>query len=218
MSYEQIAVDVGISVRTLMRWLSHAGYQRPIGGKIHDRPSPRFQAVFDLIDQGMSCRQASKIIGMPVNKACDAWARFRPMTPLQRGRRGGLAAVPDLSHTCPTPHPAGHGRPLSATDRVLIAYLVNTKSLSARATAQQLGCQPSTVSREIKRNSVDGFYNPLAAQQLADERRKRPKVRKLDRNVRLRREVIRLMCHTYSNRISVAFPAACRPTPSRALP
>lgn len=35
---------------------------------------PRFQAVFDLIDQGMSCKQASKIIGVSVNKACDAWA------------------------------------------------------------------------------------------------------------------------------------------------
>lgn len=38
--------------------------------------------------------------------------------------------------------------------------------------AQQLGCSQSAISQEIKRNSINGHYDPKKAQELADSRRR----------------------------------------------
>lgn len=100
----------------------------------------------------------------------------------------------------------GHGSRLTFHHRVQIAYLLHTKRLSARQIAGIIKVAPSTVTREINRNSIDGVYNPLAADKQTTQRKKRPKVRKLDNNPRLRREVIRLMCHRHSARIPLHSP------------
>ncbi|WP_426705208.1 helix-turn-helix domain-containing protein [Corynebacterium auriscanis] len=67
------------------------------------------------------------------------------------------------------------------------------QSYSIRQTARQLGRHPSVISREVTRNSIDGVYHPLIAQQRSIDAAKRPKPRKLDANTTLRRIVIRLL-------------------------
>lgn len=52
---------------------------------------------------------------------------------------------------------------------------------SQAAIAEELGRSPSTISRELSRNSVAGEYSAMAAEHLKRERRrKRPLVRKMD--------------------------------------
>ena len=53
---------------------------------------------------------------------------------------------------------------------------------SARAIADQLGRSPSTISRELRRNSEVGHYSAVVAQgKWLERRRQRPLERKLER-------------------------------------
>src|SRR5215467_9300552 len=83
------------------------------------------------------------------------------------------------------PWPAG-GRYLSVGEREEIAVgLAAGESL--RAIAARLGRSPSTVSREVRRNSRGArYYRALAAQGQAQWRAARPKTAKLAGNARLR--------------------------------
>ena len=207
LTYAQAAAHVGVGLKTLVRWLKRAGFGRGRGPKVRDRPSLRMQKVFDFVDAGMSIHAAAEAVGMSPSNCYRMWARFRPMSPLQRGRRGGLALAPDVAGPdTPAPIRRGHGARLTFHDRAQIEYLLNSERLSARKIAQQMGVEPSTVSREINRNSRDGVYKARFAHKQATRRKTRPKVRKLDTNIRLRREVIRLITHTYSRRIPLHSP------------
>jgi IS30 family transposase len=87
-------------------------------------------------------------------------------------RDGG--GMPTLELSEPT------GRFLSMAEREEIAAL--TGRVSVREIARQLGRAPSTVSRELRRNStggVAGRYRPTVAQARADARGRRPKTGKL---------------------------------------
>lgn len=55
-----------------------------------------------------------------------------------------------------------------------------------------------TVSREIKRYSIDGFYNPYKAQSLATQAAQRPKERKIDMNQKLRDYVLEKLANRWS--------------------
>ncbi|MDU0479438.1 IS30 family transposase [Staphylococcus chromogenes] len=207
LTYAQAAAYVGVGSSTLVKWLRLAGAGRGSGPKVRDHPSPRMQMVFDLLDAGMSIPAASAAVGMSFSNCYRMWARFRPMTPLQRGRRGGLALTPDIANNDAPAHiPRGHWARLTFSDRAQIEYLFKSQRLSARKIARLMGVEPSTVSREITRNSRDGVYDACFADEQASRRRTQLKVRKLDTNIRLRREVIRLITHTYSHRIPLHFP------------
>lgn len=91
----------------------------------------------------------------------------------------------------PDPHPVTvsaesaprvESRYLTEAERVQIADEYR-QGMSIRAIAAGLGRSPSTISRELARNShpVHGRYWPHTAQQLADQRRARPKERKTSR-------------------------------------
>jgi len=83
-------------------------------------------------------------------------------------------------------------RYLSEDERVAIADGARA-GLSARAIAAGLDRSPSTVARELKRNSepVTGEYRPHAAHQRMLKRRPRPKQRRLEADVELR-ELVQL--------------------------
>ena len=67
---------------------------------------------------------------------------------------------------------------LSLKERMLI-FGWRVEGLSIRDIARQLGCSPSTVSRELKRNGITPTcYNPYIAHMRAGKRLKRPKARK----------------------------------------
>jgi IS30 family transposase len=79
---------------------------------------------------------------------------------------------------------------LSEDERVRIADLRRAGE-GVRAIARELGRDPATISRELRRN-VDprsSAYRPHAAQRLAEQRRARPKTGKLVADVELRRFV-----------------------------
>lgn len=81
------------------------------------------------------------------------------------------------------------GRYLSFSEREEIAIL-HAKELGVRAIARRLGREPSTISRELRRNAATrggGFeYRATTAQWHADRRARRPKVAKLAKNEALR--------------------------------
>ncbi|MFG2417430.1 IS30 family transposase [Streptomyces goshikiensis] len=93
------------------------------------------------------------------------------------------AAVP----VRPVLPPSVASRYLCEADRIHIADRVREKA-TVRAIASELGRSPSTVSREIRRNRHpgNGQYRPFAAQARADDRRPRPKPRKISQNPELR--------------------------------
>ena len=80
----------------------------------------------------------------------------------------------------PFTRPPRSDRFLSQEERLRIADL-HLAGISARGIADQLGRAPSTISRELARNSTaTGNYRPYAAEKQARARAKRPKARKLD--------------------------------------
>ena len=84
------------------------------------------------------------------------------------------------------------GRYLSFTEREEIVVLL-ARGCGVREIARQLGRSPSTISRELQRNSAIGTgrpeYRASTAQTHADRRARRPKPSKLAVNPELRRYV-----------------------------
>ena len=78
------------------------------------------------------------------------------------------------------------GRCLSVGEREEISVL-RARGCGVRQIASVLGRSPSTVSRELRRNSSSrGRYRAVSAQHLAEQRARRPKPAKLAVNARLR--------------------------------
>jgi len=102
-------------------------------------------------------------------------------------------------------------RYLSEDERVTITDLHRT-GLSSRAIAEQVRCSPSTISRELARNSVpDGRYGSAAAHRLASGRRRRPRARRLEADPVLRAFVqqcmdVRWSPEQLSHAVTVEFP------------
>jgi transposase, IS30 family len=117
------------------------------------------------VRSGLGVREAAAAAGVSAGLG-QAWFR----------RAGGVAANGPV---------AGSGRFLSVAEREEIAVGL-AAGVSLRQIAAGLGRLPSTVSREVARNSVRGRYRALAAQAQADERARRPKAAKLAVNAVLR--------------------------------
>jgi IS30 family transposase len=103
------------------------------------------------------------------------------------------------------------GRSLTFTEREEIA-LGRARGESVRCIARGLGRAPSTVSRELSRNTDRrGEYRATSAHALAWQRASRPKLAKLWVNQRLREIVEQLLERRYSpeqiaGRLGVKFP------------
>lgn len=134
------------------------------------------QAYLDLVARGMGTAQACRIVG--VNRRTGH--RWRHGQANQAGREARPPARPEPSS----------GRFLSVDDRILIADL-RREGRSLRSIAAELGRDPSTISREVRRNAhpKTGDYRPYAAQTRAETRRQRPKTGKLAANPELRQAV-----------------------------
>jgi transposase, IS30 family len=90
------------------------------------------------------------------------------------------------------------GRCLTLSEREEIAVARAGGELM-RSIARRLGCSPSTISRELSRNSErSGCYRATTAHALAYTRASRPKPSKLVTNVRLRRHVEEDLRRQYS--------------------
>ena len=87
-------------------------------------------------------------------------------------------------------------RRLHFKDRVAIYYLVK-QGCSQREISRQLGVNPSTISREIKRNQLGKHYYPEVAQHKATKRCFK-QVRKMDKTPALKRAVYRALRKQWS--------------------
>ncbi|WP_376771379.1 IS30 family transposase [Micromonospora polyrhachis] len=134
------------------------------------------QAYLDLVAQGVGTAQACRIVGVN-RRTGHRWRHGR------KSRAGQEAQPPARPGT-------SSGRFLSVDDRILIADL-RREGRSLRSIAAEVGRDPSTISRELRRNAHPGTgdYRPHAAQARAEQRRPRPKTGKLAANPRLRQAV-----------------------------
>ncbi|WP_346168600.1 helix-turn-helix domain-containing protein, partial [Streptomyces javensis] len=134
------------------------------------------EAYSRLMRQGVSNREACGIVGID-ERTGQKWRNGRHAY-------GNRKALPPISVVAA---PSGPSRYLREADRIHIADRLREKA-TMRAIAAELGCSPSTVSREIRRNRhpVSGQYRPYAAQARADARRPRPKPGKISQNPQLR--------------------------------
>ena len=126
------------------------------------------------IRSGMVVAEAASCAGVSITVA---WRWFRHV--------GGVMP-PDFSSS---PQPVTVRR-LSLGEREEIACR-RAAGEGVRAIAVALGRSPSTISRELRRETVrrKSGYRATVAQALADQRSRRPKARVLERNDRLREHV-----------------------------
>jgi IS30 family transposase len=134
------------------------------------------EEYFRLMDQGLSSREACRIVG--INR--------------RTGKRWRNGCKPTVHNNARPPinkpvSRGGSSRYLCEADRVHIADRLRERT-SLRAIAAELGRSPSTISREVRRNRhpASGQYRPHAAQARADARRPRPKQGKIGQNPELR--------------------------------
>jgi IS30 family transposase len=144
------------------------------------RPGPAPQAAkreqfAALIARGVSNSQACRIVGVN-RRTGKRWRHGRTITS-SSGRRLHYAPVIDVRKREISP------RFLSEDERVLIGDRWRAGH-SMRAIARELGRDPATVSRELRRNVEpdSGTYRPFLAHRLAAQRRGRPRPGKLARN------------------------------------
>ncbi|WP_438292449.1 IS30 family transposase [Streptomyces sp. HUAS TT7] len=135
------------------------------------------EAYFQLMQQGMSSREACRVVGIDRRTGLKWRNGSQPYV-----RR--TKAAPPIKAVPPSPISS---RYLCEAERIYIADRFREKA-TIRSIAAALGRSPSTVSREIQRNRhpVNGQYRPFAAQARAASRRPRPKPRKIGENPVLR--------------------------------
>ncbi|WP_443643573.1 IS30 family transposase [Amycolatopsis iheyensis] len=119
---------------------------------------------------GVGTAQACRIVGIN-RRTGHRW---------RTGRASQAKAGRETDQRPPARPEPSSDRFLLAEERVVIADL-RREGRSVRAIAAELGRSPSTISRELARNSHPGSgdYRPHAAQARADSRRPRPKTGKI---------------------------------------
>jgi IS30 family transposase len=153
------------------------------------------QAYLDLMAQGVGTTEACRRVGVDRRTGYEwrnlgsrtsrkAWRKAR-----QRQERAALAVR----------RAAVSARYLSQDERIVIADRLRA-GVSQTAIAAELGRSRCTVSREIRRNRhpAGGDYRPYAAQKRAEDRRPRPKPRKLAADGVLRDMVQAMLDAKYS--------------------
>ncbi|WP_442810342.1 IS30 family transposase [Streptomyces sp. NBC_01474] len=174
---------------------------RPNGKRVPPEVKQRF---FELIHEGVSIREASRIVSIN-RRTGQEWASGRGarVKTTKAGRKTVRAAIQPIVGDPREfePHPRAEERNgsrsisarfLSEEERVRIADLRRERK-SIRAIAGELNRSPSTISREIRRNGNPDsrpkhpvHYRPFAAHRRAQARLPRPKPRKIDRCPELR--------------------------------
>jgi hypothetical protein len=125
------------------------------------------EAYARLIEAGVSSLQACRMVGINPRTG-KRWRHGRTITS-SSGRR--LHYPPVINSPVREVSP----RFLSEDERIAIADL-HRRGRGARAIAREVGRDPATISRELRRNldPASGQYRPFAAQRMAAGRRARP--------------------------------------------
>ncbi len=142
-----------------------------------------------LIAQGVSNTEACRTVGIN-RKTGHRWRYGRAVV----NTAGELVEYPPVKIVAPRPRSP---RYLSELERVVIADLLGG-GRSIRVIAGELGRSPSTVSREIRRNSSSGRYRPHQAEQAARARAGRNRQRWIKEDAVLREAVVELLQKRWS--------------------
>jgi IS30 family transposase len=147
-------------------------------GKGRPGPAPQTakrELFAALIGRGVGNSEACRIVGIN-RRTGKRWRHGRTITS-STGRRLHYAPVIDTRKREISP------RFLSEEERVLVGDR-RRGGQSMRAIARELGRDPATISRELRRNRDPdgGSYRPFLAHRMASQRRARPRVGKLMRN------------------------------------
>lgn len=143
-----------------------------------------------LIAQGMSNSEACRLVGIN-RRTGTRWRYGRTVV----NSAGEPLHYPPVKITEPKPRSP---RYLSERERIRIADLLAAK-MTVRGIAGEIGRSPSTVSREIRRNSdPDGRYRPHHTEHAARERTRRPRTRKVTVDAVLAGVVARLLAKRWS--------------------
>ena len=130
------------------------------------------QQYLDLMASGVGTFEACRVVGINVATGY-RWRNGRASKATAEAGRKVDRLPPARPEPCT-------GRFLSVDERIVIADGLRA-GRSQRSIAAELGRPPSTISREIARNSHPGSgdYRPHAAQDRAERRRPRPKTGKI---------------------------------------
>ena len=152
--------------------------------------SAKRQRFMELRARGWSIVAAGREVGVSRTSA-NNWARG-----YKTYRRGAVVGfVPALDRLAVRQI---SNRYLSEEERIDIADL-RRSGLSIRKIADKLGRAPSTVSRELRRNSrSDGTYRPFEAHRWAVQRRARCHRRRIDKNPGLCELIAELLAQRWS--------------------
>lgn len=166
------------------------------------------ERFIELYRQGASISEACRIVGVN-RKTGTRWVHGRRDVDRSTGRMKVYAPIVRVA-AVPA---AAAGVPwfLSEEERVTIADL-HRAGERIRAIAARLGRAPSTISRELRRNTLaNGEYRPFRAQELARRRRARPRPSKIALNPTLHGEIQAMMLKRWSpgqiaRQLRVAYP------------
>jgi IS30 family transposase len=148
------------------------------------------QRYVQLITQGVSNSEACRLVGVN-RKTGNRWRYGRRV----RDSAGALVIYAPVKINEARPRSP---RYLSEQERIQIADLLAAKT-SVRRIAEQLGRAPSTISREIRRNSdPDGRYRPHHAEHAARRRACKPRKRRIALDTVLAEAVQRLLAKRWS--------------------
>jgi transposase, IS30 family len=148
------------------------------------------QRYVQLIAQGVNNSEACRLVGID-RKTGNRWRYGRRV----RNSAGALVIYPPVKTTESRPRSP---RYLSEQERIRIADLL-AAGITVRGVAVELGRAPSTISREIARNSdPDGRYRPHHAEQAARLRAARPRTRRIAGDNVLAETVQRLLAKRWS--------------------
>lgn len=190
------AAQLGLNPETCFHWARKAG----LVGKRGRGPHPGRAEYFRLRSAGSTPREAAKQVGIHPRTAED-W----DLGVLRKGDRriypgrsatgynDGVLSFPTMT-SLEKPIDA---RYLSLQEREKIRDL-SAAGATLRSIAVELGRSPSTISRELRRNSGRSGYRPYAAHRAAAGRRPRPKASKLSLSGPLRGYVKRKLLIRWS--------------------
>lgn len=147
----------------------------------------KYRAI-KAIRNGATLMQAAHTVGVS-HETIRRWCIAEDIC-FTRGCMGG-AILPSYS---PAEYKSGR---LNLAQRLAIGMGIST-GMSHVQIAKTIGFSRSTVSREISRHSAKDGYDPYFAQMQADKDAKRPKTRKLDKNVQARIYVLEKLALRWS--------------------
>lgn len=184
-----VASELGFNRVTCYSWAHRAGVFTSEARKVN----PRREMFLELRAEGMSRSEAATAVRADARSAAD-WDKG--ITIIHRGRiypdgrvvRYPAPKLPDVPSTQPAiggkvslarAEQVIHPRYLSLVEREQLRDLWRS-GMSVRKVAEVMGRSPSTISRELRRNTVsERGYMPHTAHRLSVDRRRRPRSPKL---------------------------------------